>query len=113
MARKFTVLLVLWAFVLSMPLCASGVATHPCETCEAVCSHEAACPQDPCSVKVSQNDTTNTLSSHLHGDAVPLLHVWLPPVALAFSSQEKALSNAALFPRHEHPYPMGVFPLLI
>lgn len=113
MARFFTLIAALWAVVLSAPLCISGVAAHPCETCAAVCSHEAACSQDPCSPKVVQNETTNTLSSHVHFDALPLLHTWLPPVALAFSLQEKAFSDAALFPRNAQPYPMGAFPLLI
>ncbi len=103
----------LWALVLSAPLCVSGVAVHPCETCAEACSHEAACPQDPCSLMVSQNETAKTLLSHVHFDAVPLLHMWITPVARAFSLQEKALTDAVLFPRNEQPYPMGVFPLLI
>lgn len=113
MARFFTLIAALWAVVLSAPLCVSGVVTHPCETCVEACSHEAACPQDPCSLKVSKNETTDTLSSHVHFDALPLLHTWRTPVALAFSLQEKALTDAALFPHHKQPYPMGAFPLLI
>lgn len=113
MARLFTLIAALWAVVLSAPLCVSGVAAHPCETCAKACSHETACPQDPCSLKVSQNDTTNTLSSHVHCDALPLLYAWLIPVAHAFSLQEKAWTDAALFPRNEQPYPKGAFPLLI
>lgn len=113
MVRFFTLVTALWILVLSAPLCVSGVVAHACETCEAVCSHEAACPQDPCSLKVSQIETTKTLSSHIHLDAIPLLHTWLTPVALAFSWQEKALTDAALFLRNGQPYPMGTFPLLI
>ena len=113
MARFLTLIAALWTLVLSAPLCVSGVAAHPCETCVEVCSHEAACPQDPCSLKVSQNDTTKTLSSYVHLDVTSLLPTWLPPVALAFSVQEKSLIDAALFPCNEQPYPMGAFPLLI
>ena len=113
MARFFTLIVALWAVVLSAPLCISGVVAHPCETCVEVCSHEATCPQDPCSLKVSWNDATKTLSSHVYLDAIPLLHMWLTPVSLAFSVQEKALTDTALFPRYEQPYPMGAFPLLI
>jgi len=99
--------------MLSAPLCISGVVAHPCETCAEACSHEAACPQDPCSLKVSQNETTKTFASHVYLYATPLLHAWLTPIALAFSLQEKALTDAMLFPRNEQPYPMGAFPLLI
>jgi hypothetical protein len=113
MVRFFTFIVALWAVVLSAPLCVSGVAAHPCETCAAACSHEAACSQDPCSPKVVQNETTNTLSSHIHCDAAPLLHTWLTPVAPAFSCNEKAVIDVALFPRNEQPYPTGAFPLLI
>ncbi|MGE0682508.1 MAG: hypothetical protein AB7P69_16610 [Candidatus Binatia bacterium] len=113
MARFFTFIAALWAVVLSAPLCVSGIAAHPCETCAAVCSHEAACSQDPCSLKASQNETTNTLSLHVHLDAVSLLHTWLTPVACAFSLQEKAWRDAALFPYNAQRYPMGAFPLLI
>lgn len=113
MVRFFTLIAALWTVVLSAPLCISGVIAHPCETCAEACSHEAACPQDPCSLKVSRNDTSKILSSHVHFDAIPLLHTWLTPVALVFSLQEKALTDAALFPRNEQPYPMGAFPLLI
>ena len=113
MTRFFTLVAALWTVVLSAPLCVSGVVAHSCETCAKACPHEAACPQDPCSLKVSRNDTTNTLSSHVHLDATSLLPMWLTPVALAFSLQEKSLTDAALFPRNEQPYPMGAFPLLI
>lgn len=114
MTSRFLILIAaLWTLVLSAPLCISGVVAHPCETCVEACSHEAACPQDPCSLKVSWNDATKTLSSHIHFDTTPLLHAWLTPVALAFSLQEKALTDAALLPRNEQPYPMGTFPLLI
>ncbi len=114
MARFFTLIVALWAVVLSAPLCVSGMVEHPCEMCQTeACSHEINCPQDPCSLKVSQNETTKTLSSHMHLDVTSLLPTWLTPVALAFSFQEKALTDAALFPRNEQPYPMGAFPLLI
>src|SRR5688572_28763739 len=113
MARFFTLIVALWAVVLSAPLCVSGMVTHPCETCVEVCSHEAACPQDPCSLRVSQNDTTKTLSSYGQLDAIPLLHTWLTLVAHIVSLQEKALTDAALFPCNEQPYPTGTFPLLI
>jgi len=113
MARFFTLIAALWTLVLSAPLCVSGVAAHPCEICAEACSHEAACPQDPCSLKVSQNETTNTLLSHAHCDALPLFHVWLPPVELAFSLEEKTLTDATLLPHNEQPYPVGAFPLLI
>ena len=113
MGQFLTLIAALWTLVLSAPLCVSGVAAHSCETCVEVCSHEAACPQDPCSLKVSQNDTSKTLSSHVYLDALSLLHTWLPPVALAFSLQEQPLTDAVLFPRNEQPYPMGAFPLLI
>jgi len=114
MARFFTLIVALWAVVLSAPLCVSGMVEHPCEMCQTdPCSHEINCSQDPCSLKVSQNDTSKTLSSHVYLDALSLLHTWLPPVALAFSLQEKSLTDAALFPRNGQPYPMGMFPLLI
>jgi hypothetical protein len=113
MARFFTFIVALWAVVLSAPLCVSGVAVHPCETCADACSHEAACSQDPCSPKVVQNETTNTLSSLVHCDALPLLHTWLTPLTQAFSLQEKAWIDAAFLPRNEQPYPIGAFPLLI
>ena len=98
MGQFLTLIAALWTLVLSAPLCVSGVVAHPCETCVEVCSHEAACPQDPCSLKVSQNDTSKTLSSYVHLDATSLLPTWLTPVALAFSLQEKALTDATLFP---------------
>ena len=113
MARFLTLIAALWTLVLSAPLCVSGVAAHPCETCAEACSHEAACPQDPCSLKVSQKDMSKTLLSHVSLDALSLLHTWLPPIALAFSWQAHALTDAALFRRNEQPYPMGAFPLLI
>lgn len=113
MARFFTLIAALWAVVLSAPLCASGVAVHPCKTCAEACSHEAACPQDPCSLKASQNEMTKILSAHLLCDALSFLHTLLTPVAHTFSLQEKARLDAALFPRNEQPYPMGAFPLLI
>jgi hypothetical protein len=112
-ARLFILIAALWTLMLSAPLCISGVAAHSCETCAKACSHEASCSQDPCSLKVSQTDTSKTLSSHIHFNAIPLLHTGLPPVALAFSLHEKALTDAALFSRGEQPYPMGAFPLLI
>jgi len=114
MARFFTLIVALWAVVLSAPFCVSGMVEHPCEMCQTdACSHEINCSQDPCSLKVSQNDTSKTLSSHVYFDALSLLHTWVAPVALAFSLQEKALTDAALFPCHEQPYPLGTFPLLI
>ena len=113
MARFLTLIAALWTLVLSAPLCVSGVAAHPCETCAEACSHEAACPQDPCSLKVSQNETTKTLSSHVQLEVTSLLPTWLTPVAFAFSLQEKALTEATFLPRNEQPYPMGTFPLLI
>jgi hypothetical protein len=114
MARFFTLIVALWAVVLSAPLCISGMVEHPCEMCQTdACSHEINCPQDPCSLKVSQNETTKTFASHVYLYATPLLHAWLTPLALAFSLQEKALIDAALCLRNEQPYPMGAFPLLI
>jgi hypothetical protein len=114
MARFFTLIVALWAVVLSAPLCVSGMVEHPCQMCQTdACSHEINCSQDPCSLKVSQNDTSKTLSSHVYLDALPLLYGWLTPVALAFSLQEKAWTDAALLPRNAWPYPMGAFPLLI
>ena len=114
MARFFTLIVALWAVVLSAPLCVSGMVEHPCEMCQTdACPHEINCSQDPCSLKVSQNDRTNTLSSHVHFGAIPVLHAWITPIALACSLQEKALTDAALFSRSEQPYPMGAFPLLI
>jgi hypothetical protein len=64
-------------------------------------------------MKVSWNDATKTLSSLVHLNALPLLHTWLTPEVLAFSSQEKALTDAALSFRNTQPYPLGAFPLLI
>ena len=64
-------------------------------------------------MKVSQNDATTTLSSHVYFDALPLLSTWLTPLAFAFSLQEKTWRDAALFPYTEQPYPKGAFPLLI
>jgi len=49
----------------------------------------------------------------VHFGAIPVLHAWITPIALACSLQEKALTDAALFSRSEQPYPMGAFPLLI
>lgn len=113
MTQFFIFITALWAVVLSAPLCVSGVAAHPCETCAAACSHETACSQDPCSPKASQKETSSTLSSPVPVDALPLLHTWLTPVALAFSLHENAGQNATLLPRNAQPYPIGAFPLLI
>jgi hypothetical protein len=113
MARIFTLIVALWTMILSTPLCVSGIAAHPCETCAAACSHEAACSQDPCSPKVVQNETTHTLLSHVSYDAMPFLHVWIPYVVQAFSLQERVWAEALFLPRHEQPYPIGAFPLLI
>lgn len=113
MARVFTLIVALWTVVLSAPLCASGMVTHPCEPCAADCSHEAACPQDPCAITVLQSDSTTPLACHGHCDALPVLYASLTPIAHAFSFQEKAWRAAAFVPRNEQPYPMGAFPLLI
>lgn len=113
MARFFTLIVAFWTVVLSAPLCVSGVVAHPCETCVAACSHEAACPQDPCSLTIVQNETTSTLTSHVNVEALPLFYVWPPPVALAVSWQENALLAVTRLSRHAQPYPIGAFPLLI
>jgi hypothetical protein len=113
MTRFFSLMVALWAVVLSSPLCVSGVVMHQCETCAKDCSHEAACPQDPCSLKVSKNETVNSLSSQVHFDATFLLCSCVSPVALAFSMYENVLTAVALFPPNTQPYPLGAFPLLI
>lgn len=112
MVRKLTLLLALWAFVLSMPLCASGVVSHPCDPCQTACPHDATCSQDPCSFKVSQSDSAPSLA-HVHLDLVIFLPLWFTPTHLAVTPQRMALLSAAVFLRHAQPYPIGAFPLLI
>lgn len=113
MARFFTLIVAVWTLVLSAPLCISDVVIHPCETCVEACSHEAACPQDPCSVTILQNETMSAFSSQAQSDALPLLNFWLPPVARAFSLYEYVLTPATFLSRNAQPYPIGTFPLLI
>jgi hypothetical protein len=113
MARFFTLIVAVWTLVLSAPLCISDVVTHPCETCVEACSHEAACPQDPCSLTIVQNETAGPLSPHAYFAALPLFPAWLPSVAPAGSWQEKALTSATPLSRNAYLYPIGAFPLLI
>jgi hypothetical protein len=112
MVRKLTLLLALWAFVLSMPLCASGVVLHLCDPCQTACPHDATCSQDPCSFKVLQSDSASSFA-HVHLDLITLLPLWFIPTQLAVTPQRMALLSAAVFPPHAQSYPLGAFPLLI
>ena len=114
MARKLTLLDAFWAFVLSMPLCASGVVAHPCDPCQTACPHDTTCSQDPCSFKVAQGDSGATLA-HLHLDLAPFLHLWLTFAQLALTPDGVTLIGASMSPRNRSAqfYPTGSFPLLV
>jgi hypothetical protein len=112
MAQKLALVFALWVSVLLIPLCASGVLLHPCDVCQTECSHEATCSQDPCSVKVSQNDGARS-SAQVSLDLALPVHPWRLLAQGALTPPSTAFLDASSVPRFGLPYPVGAFPLLI
>ena len=113
MARTFTLLLALWTFALSLPLCAIGAIRHSCEQDQkADCSHEAGCAQDPCALKVVPSDSLHQLSQHylVIASCVPLISIAVPS---SFTAVVAMYAFTVSLPWHGQRYPQGSFPLLI
>src|SRR5262245_31067827 len=113
MVRACTLVLALWVFVLSMPLCVSGVVRHPCDEDHATdCSHETSCAQDPCALKITSSHSAQHLAQ-----PVPIIVSYLPVViscvglSLTLGLQVSELRD--LLPQPRYSYPHGTFPLLI
>ena len=113
MARRILILMALWTLVFVMPLCVGGVVHHSCEYDRAAdCSHESACAQDPCALKVVSGDSSLKLTQH-HLVSVPLVPVLLAAVPSLLAPGREAATLMAVLPRQRQLYPQGTFPLLI
>gem|GEM_PF-5179159 len=113
MARTFTLLIVLWTFALSLPLCAIGAVRHSCEQDQkADCSHEAGCAQDPCALKVVPSDSPHQLSQH-HLVIASFVPVLFTSVHFSLTPRVTAYAFTISLPWHRQRYPHGSFPLRI